>query len=124
MILVAGGSQDFETNESKKICKYFDLKALPYEYLKQASDTSYDEIETQIEKCATFFILIGSELDSSTWLNHCLTYAYQLGQFRMTKRPKIMGYILPGWQLPTCAKYIEQDIEIVRKIEDLNISNC
>ena len=124
MILIAGGRQDFETSKLKNICKYFDEQKLPYNYLKQASDVSYEEIETQIEACSTFFILIGSELDSSTWLNHCLTYAYQIGQFRMTKRPRLVGYVLPGWQLPNCAKHIEQDIEILRKIEDFNINNC
>ncbi len=113
MILIAGGKQDFDSEESKSIDGHFDRIEVVYEHIKQADEFDYSDIEAQIEKCETFLVLIGSELNSSTWLNHCLTYA-----FKMVSRPRIVGYLMDGWVLPVCAQHLKAEMEVISKIED------
>ena len=114
MILIVGGTQDFETKESKALTKYFDKKGLVYEYIKQSSEFDYNEIEAQIEKCDIFLVLISSELDSSTWLLHCLYYVCM----ESNNKPKMIAFRIKEYKIIPSIKSLEKrkDMEIFSTI--------
>jgi hypothetical protein len=119
MLVVAGGKSDFETSEVEELCACFHEMKLSHEFILQAGDFDYAEIETQIERCDTFLFLVGAELDSSTWLNVCLLYTYKIAQFRATQRPRILGLKLAGWQVPNCAINLVRSTKIFASVDDL-----
>ena len=124
MILIAGGTEDFETKEAKILSNYFDEKGLVYEYIKQANKFEYRDIEAQIEKCDIFLALNGSELDASTWLLHCLFYAHMLAKTKGAGKPKLLSLNIENY---SPIHYIEsfqesKDIEIFTTINELELS--
>ena len=124
MILIAGGIEDFETKEAKTLSNYFDKKELVYEYIKQANEFEYRDIEAQIEKCDIFLALNGSELDASTWLLHCLFYAHMLAKTKGAGKPKLLSLNIENYSPIHYIKSFEEskDIEIFITMNELELS--
>jgi hypothetical protein len=119
MILIAGAELEFQSSEVVRLLENLKRDNKEYDLIKHARDWSYRDIETQIEACDSLVVILGPELNSSTWLNHCLHYAWNLSHNRMNRRPRLYSLRLPDQDLPNCDINIKDDIKEIFEVSDL-----
>ncbi len=59
MVLIAGGQNEFTAYMVIEFIQYLMNNNLTHEIILQASENNYKDIESQIDKCDVFVIIIG-----------------------------------------------------------------
>ena len=122
MILLAYDSCEETAKELEILYDFLIENSFDYERILTAGEHSYADIETQIEHADIYLCIIGAGLDGSTWLNHCLSYAYSLNKYRMGRnKPIILGYKINGFEIPACSQNIEMKIIKQLTLEDFKL---
>jgi hypothetical protein len=115
-VYISCEQSELELEQVKSLCSFLEISNCVIELPPSNTHGSfYRYIEDAIERSDAFVAVAAGGLEGSTWLNFALHYADNLYHSRNSKRPRLFGLHIQGYEVPNVSKRIE--------LEWLNESN-